>query len=144
MGRSIMRLRTDYRHWHMVATRWRDIDIYAHVNNVEYYTWFDTVVQSWLIEQGLLDLGSSDPIGLVVETGCRYAAPIGFPQNLDIGLSVARIGNSSVTYHLGIFPQGEVAAAAEGHFTHVYVDRAGRRPVSLPPRWRSALETLLE
>jgi acyl-CoA thioester hydrolase len=117
--------------------------LYGHVNNVVHYSWFDTAVNAWLIEAGLLDTEEGNPIGLVVETGCRYFAPLSFPDAAEIGLAVARIGTSSVTYRLGIFAEGEGSAAAEGEFTHVYVDRDTRRPRPLPEAWRTKLEGLL-
>lgn len=143
MSRAPFRPRTAYRHWTPIGTRWLDNDVYGHVNNTVYYGWFDTAVNGWLIEAGLLDIGHGDPIGLVVETGCRYAAPLAFPQPVEIGLAVASLGQSSVTYHLGVFPQDAEQPAAEGHFTHVYVRRDNRRPASLPPAWRGILERLI-
>lgn len=137
--RSPFRRRAVYRHWRPVTTRWRDNDVYGHVNNVVYYSWFDTAVTGWLMDAGLLDM-SGDPIGVVVETGCRYAASLAFPQPVEIGLVIARLGTSSVTYHLGVFATGASEASAEGHFTHVYVDRVSRRPVPLPIAWRHILE----
>lgn len=142
MSRDPLRSRDQYRHWTPIATRWHDNDVYGHVNNVIYYEWFDTAVNSWLIEVGLLDMDAGDPIGLVVETGCRYAAPLAFPQKIEIGLRVAKLGSSSVTYQLGVFAAGVDAAAAEGQFTHVYVGRQSRRPVPLPQEWRHLLERL--
>jgi acyl-CoA thioester hydrolase len=99
-------------------------------------------VNAWLIDAGLLDIAAGDPIGLVVETGCRYAAPLAYPEPVEIGLAVAKLGRSSVTYHLGVFASGSDSAAAEGHFTHVYVDRAARRPAELPAGWRARLEEI--
>ena len=128
--------RCDYPHFQPITTRWHDNDAYGHVNNVVHYAWFDTVVNSWLIEQGLLDVAAGDPIGLVVETGCRYAAPLTYPEPVEIGLAVERLGTTSVTYRLGVFAQGAAEAAAEGHFTHVYVGRDSRKPVALPASWR--------
>lgn len=119
-----------------------DNDAYAHVNNVAYYSFFDTVVNSYLIEQGALDIEHSNVIGLVVETHCNYFAPAAFPEKLEGALRVAKIGNSSVRYELGIFKQGEANAVAEGHFVHVYVDRQTRRPVSLPAALRAALQKI--
>jgi acyl-CoA thioester hydrolase len=142
MSRDPFRPRSAYRHWAPITTRWHDNDVYGHVNNTVYYGWFDTAVNAWLIEVGLLDLERGDPIGLVVETGCRYARPVAFPQPVEIGLALARLGSSSVTYHLGVFGTGEAVAAAEGHFTHVYVGRDGRRPVPLPEAWRTVMERL--
>ncbi|MEE4452826.1 thioesterase family protein [Novosphingobium resinovorum] len=140
MSREPLRPRGDYRHFTPIGTRWHDNDVYGHVNNVVYYSWFDTAVNSWLIEVGLLDIENGNPIGLVVETGCRYAASVEFPQKVEVGLKVARLGSSSVTYHLGIFVEGAQEPAAEGHFTHVYVDRDSRRPTPLPEAWRAVLE----
>ncbi|MGF1503090.1 MAG: acyl-CoA thioesterase [Paracoccaceae bacterium] len=136
--------RTAYRYWRPITTRWMDNDVYAHVNNVVYYSFFDTVVNGWLVEQGLLEIGGeADPIGLVAGTRCDYFAPVAFPDRIDGGLAVTRIGRSSVTYAVGIFRGTDPEAAAAGAFTHVYVDRAARRPVPIPPPMRSALETLI-
>jgi len=137
-----MKGREAYRVWREIGTRWADNDAYGHVNNTVYYAWFDTAVNAWLIEAGLLDIAAGDPIGLVVETGCRYAAPLAYPEPVEIGLAVERLGTSSVTYGLGVFAKGADAAAAEGHFTHVYVDRAHRRPAELPAPWRARLEAI--
>lgn len=134
--------RAGYRHFLPLQTRWADNDIYGHVNNVAYYGYFDTIVNEYLIAAGALDIHSGAVIGLVVETGCKYFAPLEFPQSLEGALRVARIGNSSVRYELAIFKAGEERPAAEGHFTHVYVDRHTRRPVSLPAALRSALEKI--
>ncbi len=119
-----------------------DNDVYGHVNNVVYYSWFDTAVNAWLVEAGLLDIHAGRIIGLVVETGCRYAASVAFPQRVEAGIAVARIGQSSVTWHVGLFPEGGQEAAAEGHFVHVHVDRETRRPVALPAHWRARLAGL--
>jgi len=143
MTRAVLRPRAAYRHWSPVTTRWNDNDVYGHVNNTVYYGWFDTAVNAWLVGAGLLDLKSGDPIGLVVETGCRYAAALTFPQPVEVGLALAKLGSSSVTYHLGVFAEGTQNAAAEGHFTHVYVGRESRRPVPLPHEWREILERLV-
>ena len=137
-----LRGRDAYRVWREIGTRWADNDAYGHVNNTVHYAWFDTAVNAWLIEAGLLDVAAGDPIGLVVETGCRYAAPLTYPEPVEIGLAVERLGRSSVTYRLGVFAKGSDSAAAEGHFTHVYVDRASRRPVDLPAPWRTKLEAI--
>jgi acyl-CoA thioester hydrolase len=134
--------RDAYRVWREIGTRWADNDAYGHVNNVVYYAWFDTVVNAWLVEAGLLDIVAGDPIGLVVETGCRYAAPLAFPQPVEVGLAVEQLGRSSVRYRLGVFASGSAEAAAQGHFTHVYVDRRTRRPTDLPMAWRAQLETI--
>lgn len=134
--------RADFPHIDPITTRWADNDAYGHVNNVVYYQWFDTVVNRWLIERGLLDLHGTGPICLVVETSCRYHAEAAFPQRLEAGLRVARVGNSSVTYEIAVFRQGEPLALADGRFVHVCVDRATRRPVPLPAALREALSSL--
>jgi acyl-CoA thioester hydrolase len=142
VSRPDPRPRSAYRAWRTIPTRWADNDAYGHVNNVVHYAWFDTAVNAWLVEAGLLDIAHGDPIGLVVETGCRYFAPLSFPEAADVGLSIERLGSSSVTYRLGIFAQGSDSAAAEGEFTHVYVDRTSRKPKALPEEWRKKLEQL--
>jgi acyl-CoA thioester hydrolase len=134
--------RSTYKHFLPLQTRWSDNDIYGHVNNVAYYGYFDTIVNEYLIASGALDIHGGAVIGLVVETGCRYFAPLAFPEKLDGALRVARIGNSSVRYEIAIFKAGGDAPAAEGHFVHVYVDRATRRPVSLPSAFRRAPEKI--
>lgn len=134
--------RTDYKHLAIIQTRWADNDIYGHVNNVVYYSYFDTVVNGYLVEKGVLDMHDGEVIGLVVETGCRYFAPIAFPDQLEGGLRVIHVGNSSVRYELAIFAQGVDEAVAEGHFTHVYVNRKTRRPTPLPIKLREALEAI--
>ena len=142
MSRAPLKGRGAYKVWREMGTRWADNDAYGHVNNVVYYAWFDTAVNAWLIEAGLLDIDAGDPIGLVVETGCRYADSITYPEPVEIGLGVERLGNSSVTYRLGVFVKGADEAAPEGHFTHVYVGRDSRRPAPLPAAWRARLETI--
>ena len=134
--------RAGYRAFRPITTRWMDNDAYGHVNNVVYYSWFDTAVNAHLIEQGALDIHHGQTIGLVVETQCNYFAPVEFPQAVEAGLRVARIGGSSVRYEVGIFVAGAPLTAAKGHFVHVYVDRATRRPAALPPALRSVLEQL--
>ena len=135
--------RDHYRVFRSIGTRWMDNDVYGHVNNVVYYSWFDTAVNAWLIEQGALDIHSGEVIGLVIETQCNYFAPLAFPQDVHAGLRVAHIGRSSVRYEVGLFAaDGELCAAA-GHFIHVYVDRATRRPVPLPEKLKLTLETAL-
>lgn len=135
--------RSAYRVFRPIGTRWADNDVYGHVNNVVYYSWFDTAVNAYLIEQGALDIHAGAVIGLVIETQCNYFAPLAFPQTVEAGLRVAHLGNSSVRYEVGLFAPGHQAAAACGHFVHVYVDRETRRPVSLPASLKSTLETLL-
>ncbi|OYD78009.1 UNVERIFIED_ORG: (3S)-malyl-CoA thioesterase [Burkholderia sp. CF145] len=135
--------RTAYPHFLSIATRWMDNDVYGHVNNVVYYSYFDTVVNEYLIRSGVLDIEHGTTIGLVVETQCNYFAPIVFPDRIDAGLRVVRLGTSSVRYEVGLFREGDAEPAAQGHFVHVYVDRETRRPVVLPDRLRAALEPLL-
>jgi acyl-CoA thioester hydrolase len=132
-----------YPHQMPIVTRWMDNDVYGHVNNVVYYSYFDTVVNAYLIHQGALDIHSGAVIGLVVETGCRYFAPLSFPDTVVAGLRVERIGTSSVRYQVGLFRNDERTPSAQGHFTHVYVDRESRRPAALPQALRAALEPLL-
>lgn len=132
--------RADYRHFLTIQTRWMDNDVYGHVNNVVYYAYFDTVVNEYLIRAGVLDIHAGDVIGLVVETGCRYHASVAFPDLVTAGLRVSKLGNSSVRYEIAIFRNDEDQAAAEGHFVHVYVDAATRRPTPIPPSLRAALE----
>ena len=134
--------RSAYKAFRTISTRWMDNDAYGHVNNVVYYSWFDTVVNAHLIEQGALDIRHGETIGLVIETQCNYFAPVEFPQTVEAGLRVARIGRSSVRYEVGLFVQGEPMTAAKGHFIHVYVDRAERRPTDLPPKLKTVLEAL--
>lgn len=141
-GRPPRLARADFRAFRPVQTRWMDNDAYGHVNNVVYYSWFDTLVNGHLVELGLLDPKSSPAIGLVAETGCTYHESVAFPEALEGALAVERIGRSSVRYRLGIFREGAELAAAQGHFVHVYVDRATSRPVEIPDGVRRALEAL--
>lgn len=134
--------RSDYRHFASITTRWSDNDAYGHVNNIVYYGWFDTLVNEYLIRQGALDIDASDVIGLVVETHCNYFSELAFPQPVVGGLRVARVGTSSVRYELAIFADGADLASAQGHFVHVYVDRATHRPAPLPARLKAAVEAL--
>ncbi|GCB04522.1 thioesterase family protein [Ralstonia sp. SET104] len=139
---TLRQTRDDYRHFHTITTRWMDNDVYGHVNNVVYYSYFDTVVNAYLIEQGVLNPEHSDTIGLVIETQCNYFAPLSFPDPVVAGMRVARLGNSSVRYEVGLFRGDSQEAAAQGHFVHVYVDRETRRPVPLPDALRAVLEPL--
>lgn len=134
--------RSAYRVFRPIGTRWSDNDVYGHVNNVVYYSWFDTAVNAHLIEQGALDIHGGEVIGLVIETQCNYFAPLAFPQTVWAGLRVAHLGSSSVRYEVGLFADGEDTAAACGHFVHVYVNRETRRPVPLPDILKNTLETL--
>jgi acyl-CoA thioester hydrolase len=142
VSRAPLAGRGAYRVWREIDTRWADNDAYGHVNNTIYYAWFDTAVNAWLIEAGLLDVAAGDRIGLVVETGCRYARALSYPETVELGLAVERVGTSSVRYRLGVFAKGEAQAAAEGFFVHVYVDRATQRPQPLPEAWREKLEQI--
>lgn len=132
----------DYPHHLVVPTRWMDNDVYGHVNNVIYYSWFDTVVNRFLIDRGVLDIANSPVIGLVVSTNCAYFSSVAFPDEIIGGLRVAHLGNSSVRYEIGLFRRGAENPAAAGEFTHVYVDRATNRPVALPAPLRAALESI--
>lgn len=143
MSREPLKGRDYYRVWREIGTRWNDMDPYGHVNNAVHYQWFDTAVNTWLIEADLLDIERGDPIGLVVETGCRYASVIAYPQPVEIGMAIDAIGRSSIVYRLGVFLKNRSEASAEGRFTHVYVDRATRRPRDLPPKWRETFQSLL-
>ena len=135
--------RADYRHFLTISTRWMDNDAYGHVNNVTYYSYFDTVVNEHLITVGGLDIAADPVVGYVVETHCTYRKPLAFPQAVEAGMRVAKLGTSSVTYEIGIFGQGDDEAAATGRFVHVWVDRATQRPAPIPPRIRAALEALV-
>ena len=142
MSREPLRPRAAYRAFRTIPTRWADNDVYGHVNNVVFYAWFDTAVNAHLIEQGALDPHGGGVSGLVVETGCRYARPVAFPETVEAGIRVGRLGTSSVRYEIGLFTAGAAEPAAEGFFIHVYVDRATRRPTPLPARLREVLEAL--
>jgi acyl-CoA thioester hydrolase len=143
MNKPVPRPRSAYRHFLPIPTRWMDNDVYGHVNNVVYYSYFDTVVNEYLIRAGVLDVEHGETIGLVVETQCNYFAPLVFPERVEAGLRVARLGGSSVRYEIGLFKEGADEPAAQGHFVHVYVDRAARRPLGLPDALRKALAPLV-
>lgn len=134
--------RAQYAHLTTIDTRWMDNDAYGHVNNVVYYSFFDTAVTRWLIERGLLDIEASAAIGLVVETQCRYLSPISFPDRVTVGVRVVHLGRSSVRYELALFRNDDTSPAAVGHFVHVYVDRGSRTSVAIPDAVREALEHL--
>jgi acyl-CoA thioester hydrolase len=135
--------RSAYQYFVVIPTRWMDNDVYGHVNNVQYYSFFDTVVNGYLIERGVLQPQRSDVIGLVVETRCNYFESLSFPDRVEAGLRVARIGTSSVRYEIGLFRENALRAAAQGHFIHVYVNRETRRPVPLPAALKRALAPLV-
>lgn len=136
--------RSDYRAFLTIPTRWMDNDAYGHVNNVVYYSYFDTAVNEHLIRTGGLDIARDPVVGYVVETSCRFHRPLAFPDLLEAGLRVARLGASSVVYEIGLFRHGEDVAAAQGRFVHVWVERSTGRPARVPDRIRAALASLLD
>jgi acyl-CoA thioester hydrolase len=136
--------RSRYRRFISIPTRWMDNDTYGHVNNVTYYSYFDTAVNEHLIQSGGLDIRNAREIGIVVETMCRFHRSLTFPDVVDAGLVVTNLGRSSVRYDIALFRQGQAEAAATGHFVHVWVDRDSQRPVPIPPTIRAALEPLVE
>jgi acyl-CoA thioester hydrolase len=135
--------RTAFPHFLAIATRWMDNDVYGHVNNVQYYSYFDTAVNQFLIERGVLDIHKGDIVGFVVDSGCSYFSPVAFPDVVHVGIRVAKLGNSSVRYEIGIYRNDEAAPAATGHFVHVYVERSSNRPVPIPAPVRRVLDTIL-
>ena len=132
--------RASYKHFLIIPTRWHDNDVYGHVNNVVYYSYFDTVVNDYLMRHGGLDYRNGAVVGFVAETMCQYKKPLAFPEWVDVGLRVAKIGNSSVRFEIGIFKQGDDEPAAFGHLVHVFVDRAAQKAVAIPTAIRDALE----
>ena len=134
--------RADYPHFLAIPTRWMDNDVYGHVNNVVYYSYFDTVINELLIREGGLDIHEGAVVGYCVESQCRYLAPLAFPETIDAGLRVAHLGNSSVRYEIALFREGEAAPAALGSFVHVFVARPDDRPTAIPPAIRACLERL--
>jgi acyl-CoA thioester hydrolase len=136
--------RADYRHFLAIPTRWMDNDVYGHVNNVVYYSYFDTLINRYLIDQGGLDFREGPVIGLAVESLCRFHKSFAYPETVEGGLRVGRLGTSSVRYEIGLFSDDrlDLAARAEGHFVHVFVDRATQRPTAIPERMRAALQRL--
>jgi acyl-CoA thioester hydrolase len=137
------RVRGHYRHFLAIPTRWMDNDNYGHVNNVTYYSYFDTVVNEHLVRVGGLDIHGAPAIGVVAETACRYYLPLSFPETIDAGMRVARIGKSSVQYEIALFRRSDEVAAATGRFVHVWVERSTQRPTAIPARVRAALEPLV-
>ena len=136
-------LRSAFKAFRPIGTRWSDNDVYGHVNNVVYYAWFDTAVNGLLIDSGALYIHNGGVIGLVVESQCQYFSPLAFPEAVVAGIRVASLGRSSVRYEIALFPaDASLPCAAKGHFIHVYVDRTNRRPVALPPELKSVLEKL--
>lgn len=139
-----MSARAGYKHFQAIPTRWKDNDVYGHVNNVEYYSYFDTAINTFLIREGGLDIHGGSSIGLCVESSCRFDAPLAFPETVHAGLRVAKLGNSSVRYDIGLFREDDEKPAAEGWFVHVFVDRQTRRPQPMPAAMRAALQKLLK
>jgi acyl-CoA thioester hydrolase len=142
MTRHLPATRARFRWFNAITTRWMDNDAYGHVNNVVYYAWIDTAVNRWLLDHGLLDIAGSPVVGIVAETACRYLSQIAYPDTVTVGLSVAKLGRSSVRYDIGIFREDDDIASAEAHFVHVYVDRTTMRPVPIPDAIRAAMETI--
>ena len=136
-------VRDDYCHFQPITTRWHDNDAYGHVNNVTYYSFFDTAVNTYLIEQGGLDIHDGEVVGFVVSSACDYFASIAFPEGIEIGLRVGKLGNSSVQYELAVFKVGEQEACAAGRFVHVFVDRTSNQPVPIPGMLREAMQRLV-
>lgn len=134
--------RADYRHFQSIPTRWMDNDVYGHVNNVHFYSYFDTAVNQFLIERGVLDIHRGEVVGYVVETACSYFLPVAFPDRVDAGIRVGHIGNSSVRYEIGLFRNDDAQLAAAGSFTHVYVERSAGKSVPVPDAVRAVLATL--
>lgn len=135
--------RADYVVFRQMQTRWMDNDVYGHMNNVVHYSLFDSTVNGWLVDEGLLDPVSSASYGLVVETGCKYHAQLRFPQTVEAGMRISHIGRSSVRFEIGLFAAESDVAAANGFFVHVYVDRETQRPVPIEGRRREAFEALI-
>ncbi|MGK0498908.1 MAG: acyl-CoA thioester hydrolase [Oceanicoccus sp.] len=142
MASKINITRDDYKVFYPITTRWMDNDVYGHVNNVTYYSYFDTAANSYLINHCGLDIRNGDIVGLVVSSGCEYMAPIAFPEKIEVGLRIDRLGKSSVQYGIAIFKQGEPQACAFGHFIHVFVDRKSNKPVAIPISMRKPMEKI--
>lgn len=140
--RQLPEKRERYRHFTTIPTRWMDNDLYGHINNVQYYSYFDTLVNRFLIDRGVLDIHDGEVVGLVVETHCNFFASAAFPQDIEAGLRVAHLGRSSVRYEVGLFVENRATAIAQGHFVHVYVNRQTQKPVDLPSPLRAALTAL--
>lgn len=134
--------RADYKHFRLIPTRWMDNDFYGHINNVVYYAYFDTLLNRYLIDEGGFDITNDTAIGVAVETMCRFHRPFAYPETVDAGLRIGKLGTSSVRYEIGLFGEGEADARAEGHFVHVFVDRTTQRPVPIPAKIRVAPERI--
>jgi acyl-CoA thioester hydrolase len=144
MTRAAPTSRSEYPHLLAIPTRWMDNDIFGHVNNVVYYSYFDTVINRYLIEEGGLDPQAGAVVGMAVETGCRFHRSLAFPDVVQVGLRIGHLGRSSVRYEIGIFRNDEPSACADGHFVHVFVERVTQRPVPIPAPIRGALERLIQ
>ncbi|MEY3740422.1 MAG: hypothetical protein RLZZ192_1098 [Pseudomonadota bacterium] len=142
MSRPPAETRSAFAHFHRIETRWKDNDVFGHVNNVVYYSYFDTAVNAFLIEHGVLDLQQSKIVGLVAETQCRYYSSLAFPDTVYVGLRLAHLGTSSIRYEVGVFRNDDQTASAQGYFVHVYVDRESNRPVPMPAALVKAAELL--
>ena len=142
MRREQPAARSKFKVWRSFTTRWTDNDVCGHVNNTIFYQWFDSAVNLWLIEQGMLDIEHGGPICLVVETCCSYFAPLAFPQQVEVGVAVLELRRSSIRYRIGVFAVDEESEAAQGEFVHVLVDRKNRRPIEIPQQWRAQLELI--
>ncbi|WP_101757835.1 thioesterase family protein [Oceanicoccus sp. KOV_DT_Chl] len=142
MASKVSVTRSDYSIFYPVTTRWKDNDIYGHVNNVIYYSYFDTAANTFLIKHCGLDIHNGDIIGLVVSSGCEYLAPIAFPDGIEVGVRIDRLGNSSVQYGLAIFKDKEPQASAFGQFIHVFVDRVSHKPVTIPDSMRQRMQKI--
>lgn len=135
--------RKDYKCFYPISTRWMDNDVYGHINNVTYYSYFDSTVNKYLIENTDLDITNSKIVGYVVNSSCNYLSSLSFPDEIEAGLRVNKIGNSSVTYGIGVFKKGESKVSAFGEFTHVFVNRSANKSTPIPAKIRGALEKLL-
>ncbi len=142
MSDAQIETRSRYPHFLVIPTRWMDNDVYGHVNNVVYYSYFDTVINDYLIRAGGLDIAESRMVGVCAESFCRYRAPLAFPEPVEAGLRVGHLGRTSARYEIGLFKEGEDEAAAQGHFVHVFVERAAMTPVPIPAAIRKALEKI--
>ncbi len=142
MSDAQIETRARYPHFLVIPTRWMDNDVYGHVNNVVYYSYFDTVINEYLIRAGGLDIEGSPVVGVCAESTCRYHAPLAFPEPVEAGLRAGHLGRTSVGYEIGLFKEGEDEAAAQGHFVHVFVERAAMAPVPIPAAIRAALEKI--
>ena len=134
--------RSDYNYFCKMSTRWNDNDIYGHLNNVIYYELFDTAVNKWLIKNNLIDIKNGDSIGLIVQSGCNYFSSFEYPEEIDAGIRVTKIGNSSIRYEVGLFKPNDDLASADGFFIHVYVDRVNNKPISLDYEFKKKIDTI--